>query len=223
MDRARSALSEVGHAEVVNSNANLAADADEAHAIAQIYSAYNGLMEHHTGGCMPITPETPIWGYGENAKLAPCRPIVVDDFAGPAATALTIFPADEFFAAPAQVLRYAGEGQPFIILPKELPKNFVITRPIGRYEIPTNGVPGTTTYGDLAGKQIGDLMQGRLPEVPMTLRLSPGQRGVDIELPKFEAYQLGARYLEIKPLTDSGFRTFRAQVARWKLDEPCFR
>jgi hypothetical protein len=220
LDRARSALSEVGHAEVVNSNANLAAGAEEAHTIAQIYSAYDGLMEHHTGGCMPITPETPIWGYGENASLAPCRPIVVDDFVAPAATALTIFPADEFFAAPAQVLRYADEGRPFIVLPKELPKDFVIIRPIGRYEIPTNAVPGTTTYGDLVGKQIGNLMQDRLPDVPMILRLSPGQKGVDIELPELQVDDVGARYLEIKPLTDSGFRSFRSQIARWKLTEP---
>jgi hypothetical protein len=220
LDRARSALSEVGHAEVVNSNANLAAGAEEAHAIAQIYSAYNGLMEHHTGGCVPITPETPIWGYGENASLAPCRPIVVDDFVAPAATALTIFPADEFFAAPAQILRYADEGQPFIVLPKELPKDFVITRPIGRYEIPANAVPGTTKYGDLVGKQIGDLFQSRLPDVPITLRTSPGMRGVDIELTEPYVDALGARYLEIKPLTDSGFRTFRVQIVRWKLTEP---
>jgi hypothetical protein len=81
-------------------------------------------------------------------------------------------------------------------------------------------VPGTTTYGDLVGKQIGNLMQDRLPDVPMILRLSPGQKGVDIELPELQVDDVGARYLEIKPLTDSGFRSFRSQIARWKLTEP---
>jgi len=50
--------------------------------------------------------------------------------------------------------------------------------------------------------------------------MSPGIRGVDIELPEMEVPELGARYIEIKPLADSGFKRFRADIARWKLTEP---
>jgi hypothetical protein len=218
LTRAKSALSEVGHAEVVNSSANLAADSIEAHVIAR---AYGTLMEHPTGGYMPITPETPIWGYGDSARLAPERPIVSGDFVAPAAAALSIIPLDEVFFGVTQAARLAeSKSEPFIVLPRELSKDFDITLPVGRYKIPETAVPGTTTYGDLVGKQIGDLVQSRLPDVPMTLRTSAGMRGVDIELDVSYVDALGARYLEIKPLTDSGFKTFRVQIARWKLTEP---
>lgn len=218
LDRAKSALSEVGHAETVNSSANLATDAIETHAIAQ---AYRALMEHPTGGYMPITPETPIWGYGDSARLAPERPIVSGDFVAPPAAAVSLIPVDEIFFGATQAAQLAeGEGQPFIIIPRELSKDFDIRLPVGRYKIPETAAPGTTTYGDLVGKQIGDLVQSRLPDIPMILRTSPGMKGVDIELAERYVDALGARYLEIKPLTDSGFRTFRVQTVRWKLTEP---
>ena len=87
-------------------------------------------------------------------------------------------------------------------------------------EIPKDVLPGTTTYGDIVGEQIGKLVQDRLPHIPMILRTKPGMHGVDIELPELEAPQLGARYSEIKPLSVSGYYRFRAQTARWKLSEP---
>jgi len=63
-------------------------------------------------------------------------------------------------------------------------------------------------------------VKDRLPDAEIILRISPGMKGVDIELPEPEISELGARYLEIKPLTDSGFKRFRADIARWKLSEP---
>jgi hypothetical protein len=81
-------------------------------------------------------------------------------------------------------------------------------------------VPGTTPYGDEVHEQIGNLFQNRLPTVKITLRTLRGMRGVDVELPETEAPQLGARYLEIKPLTESGYDRFRADVGRWNLSEP---
>ena len=109
---------------------------------------------------------------------------------------------------------------PFIILPSELPADFDITLPIGRYAIPPNAVPGTTTYGNLVGAQIGRLVQDRFPNLVMILRTSPGMRGGDIELQFGDADLTGFQYGEIKPLTDYGYRSFNTQVARWKLDGP---
>ena len=215
------AAREVGHAEVINSRGSLAADAMETHAIAQAFRAYTGLMEYHTGGTMPITPDTPIWGYGANSENAPERPIELGDFVNPAMAAPAIVPVDEFLVGATQVSRVLeGENQAFILLPRELSKDFDITLPVGRYKIPENAVPGTTTYGDLVHEQIGALVKARLPNARIILRTSPGIRGVDIELPEMEVPELGARYTEIKPLTDSGFKRFRADIARWKLTEP---
>jgi len=139
----QSGFSEVGRAEIINSRGNLAADAMETHAIAQAFGAYTGLMEYHTGGTMPITPEASIWGYGANARLAPERPIELDDYVNPAATALSIVPVDELFVGATQASRLLESESPaFIVLPKELSKDFDITLPVGRYRIPENAVPG---------------------------------------------------------------------------------
>jgi len=140
------AARDVGHAEIVESKGNLAADAMETHAMAQAFRAYTGLMEYHTGGTMPITPETPIWGYGANSENAPERPIELGDFVSPVMAAPAIVPIDEFLVGATQVSRVLeGENQAFILLPRELSKDFDITLPVGKYKIPENAVPGTTT------------------------------------------------------------------------------
>jgi hypothetical protein len=72
----------------------------------------------------------------------------------------------------------------------------------------------------LVGAQIGRLVQDTYPDLVMILRTSPGMKGVDIELKLDDASLTGFQYAEIKPLTDYGFRSFNAQVARWKLDGP---
>jgi hypothetical protein len=109
---------------------------------------------------------------------------------------------------------------PFIIRPSEVPVRFNTRLPIGGYAIPANAVPGTTTYGNLVGEQIGKLLQDSAPDVPMILRTSPGIKGVDVEVPFDQASDFGFQFGEIKPATDYGFRTFNAQVARWKLPAP---
>jgi hypothetical protein len=215
------AAREVGQAEVINSRGNLAADEMEAHAIADAFRAYTGLMEYKTGGSMPITPETPIWGYGASARNAPERPIELGDYVNPAAAAFSIVPADEILFGATQASRLLeSENQAFIVLPRELSRDFDIRLPVGRYKIPENAVPGTTKYGDLVHEQIAGLIKERLPDANPILRVSPGMKGVDIELPEIEVPELGARYIEIKPLTESGFKRFRANIARWKLAEP---
>ena len=70
------------------------------------------------------------------------------------------------------------------------------------------------------GAQIGRLVQDTYPDMTMILRTSPGVKGVDIELEMENAELTGFQYAELKPLTDYGFRSFNAQVFRWKLDGP---
>jgi hypothetical protein len=41
-----------------------------------------------------------------------------------------------------------------------------------------------------------------------------------IPLGEIEVPELGARYLEIKPLTESGYARIRANIGRWELSEP---
>lgn len=109
---------------------------------------------------------------------------------------------------------------PFFIGLSELPKDFDTTLPIGKYIVPMNAIPKTTTYGNLVADQIGRLVQNAYPKVPMILRTSPGVNGVDIELEAEDAFFTGFQYAEIKPLTNSGFNSFRSQVARWNLSAP---
>jgi hypothetical protein len=216
---AQSVISEIGHGETVRSNASLAGATAGTHAIAEGFEAYNRLMHHLTGGVVPLNMQYPLSLTSDGKIQVLTRPATVSDETGPLfTTAAMMFPGAE--AAELTELEIAAEPEAFIALPKELPKNFDIRLPVGRYKIPETAAPGTTTYGDLVGKQIGDLFQSRQPNVPMTLRTSPGMRGVDIEVAEPYVDALGARYLEIKPLTDSGFRTFRVQIVRWKLTEP---
>ncbi len=216
------ALSEIGRAEAIQSNADRAVGDAELNVVAEGADAVNQFLERPVGGSMPITPDFPIWGgYGMDMTLAPTRPITVGDFVAPAVNLVSVLPIGEGGSAAAELSELAAtESKSFIVLPVELPENFNIAWPVGRYEIPADTVPGTTRYGDLVGEQIGKLFQDRLPLVDMILRGKPGMRGIDIELPVTDVPKLGARYLEIKPLSESGYYRFRSQIARWKLSEP---
>ncbi|MGD0189407.1 MAG: hypothetical protein ABSD74_01565 [Rhizomicrobium sp.] len=210
-------LSEEGNVETVNVNAQRAASDVLERAIEEGFEAYSRFMDHPIGGTVPITPDFPIWGYGDNMRLAPERPITREDVIGSVGNLAAVLPIGD--AAEVTDLA-ATEATPFIILPKELPPKFDITLPVGRYAIPTNAVPRTTTYGDIVGDQIGKLVQDAFPSIKLVLRTSRGMKGVDIEIPIDYAPKLGFQFAEIKPLTNSGYSTFNAQVARWKLPDP---
>ncbi len=213
-------FAEIGRAEISESNANRAAIDAGAKAIAEGYDAYGRFMERPIGGTVPITPDFPIWGYGDSARLAPERPIVVGDAVDTAANVLSIVP----FAGSARVASKipelaAVEREAFIILPTELPKNFDTTWPVGRYVIPTDALPGTAPYGNNVERQIGDMFQEALPDVKLILKPAP-LNGVDIGVPKESASEFGFQFAEIKPLSASGYNRFRNQVRRWNLAEP---
>lgn len=216
---AESLFAEIGRAKTDENNTNLTIGAAEAHAAEEAYNAVERVMEHPLGGSMPITPEFPIWGYGDNATLAPERPVTVGDFVAPASNLLSILPIGEVSRAAEFSELAASDSEAFIIRPLDLPTSFDITRPVGRYVIPTNVAPGTTTYGNLVHVQIGNIVQGSFPNVNMTLRTSPAIRGVDIEIPLLRVPDVGFKFAEIKALTDDGFRSFNTQIARWKLSD----
>jgi len=221
LDEAEAALAEIGRAQTVEANADLAVANAEVHAVAQAYDAYSRWMEHPVGGEVPITPETPIWGYGPTAENAPTRPITRGDMVGAATSLLATLPGGEAASGAAGISEFAiPESEAFIIRPLELPPNFNPTLPVGRYAIPADVVPGTTTYGNLVGGQIGKLFQDSFPDVQMTLRTSPGMKGVDIEIPFDNAKYTGFQYAEIKPVTDYGLTSFNAQIKGWKLPAP---
>jgi hypothetical protein len=191
-----------------------------AKAIVEEYDAYSRLMERPVGGTVPITPDFPIWGYGDNARLAPERPIVVGDAVDAAANVLSILP----FAGSARVASRipelaAIEREAFVILPSELPKSFDTTWPVGRYVIPKDALPGTAPYGNDVERQIGDLFQEAVPDVRLVLNRAP-LNGVDIAVPAERADSVGFRFAEIKPLSNAGYYRFKAQVRRWNLAEP---
>jgi hypothetical protein len=172
-------------------------------------------MEQPIGGSMPITPEFPIWGYGDNARLAPEHPITRGDAISAAGDILSILP----FGEGASVATEVPESASFIIFPAELPKTFDVRLPIGRYIIPTDAPPGTAPHGLNVEKQIGDLFQQSAKDVAFTFNRTP-LKGVDIGVPASKSGLVGFRFAEIKPLSNAGFSRFKRQVARWNLPAP---
>jgi hypothetical protein len=81
----------------------------------------------------------------------------------------------------------------------------------------TNVLPGTMIYNCLVSAQIGGLVQKAAPVGAVILRTAPGMSGIDIEVQAGNTPATGFQLAEIKPMTNSGFRSFRAQVARGKL------
>ena len=212
-DNADTLLSEIGRAQLEESNVDRAVA--ETKAIAEAYDAYNRWMEQPGGGSVPITPEFPIWGYGDNARLAPERPITRGDAISAAGAILSILPFGEGASVAAEV----PEGASFIVFPAELPKSFDVRLPIGRYIIPTDAPPGTAPYGINVEKQIGDLFQQSAKDVAFTFNRTP-LKGVDISVPASKSGLVGFRFAEIKPLSNAGFSRFKRQVTRWNLSAP---
>ena len=237
---ARSVLAHIGNAEIDESNADIAIATAESNEIASWLKDYANYRAQPWIGADGTPVEVPIINTGnpvsdqaalaERALFEPnaplTRPATNADWIDPLINLISLGgagagPAFRSISEGGVVAAGASDADaPFIILPSELPENFKVGWPIGRYAIPADAAPGTTTYGDLVGDQIGKLVQSRLPDVPVILRTSPGMKGVDIEIrAQFESIA-GFQFAEIKPLTGSGFRTFIAQVGRWKLPGP---
>ena len=78
--------------------------------------------------------------------------------------------------------------------------------------------PGTTLFGDdMHGLIMRDL-QAKYPDIEFIDRTKPGMTGVDIELRDPTAANIarvGFQRAEIKPLSESGYRTYLRQVENW--------
>ncbi len=86
---------------------------------------------------------------------------------------------------------------------------------IGSFPVPDNLTYGTTPFGYYAHDAIAGLLERRFPNVDFILRIRPGQRGVDVEVPERSISDVGHQYFEIKPLTPSGERSFYRQLEEW--------
>ena len=80
---------------------------------------------------------------------------------------------------------------------------------------PDNLTHGTTLYGSYAHGQIGDLLEELYPGVKFILRVRPGQRGIDVQVPDESVGEVGYKFGEIKPRTFSGEAAFNRQLQQW--------
>jgi hypothetical protein len=113
-------------------------------------------------------------------------------------------------------------AKPFITLRAKLPADFDEKElvPIGKFEFPDHLIPGTKGHGDYAHDQIGNLLQDATgTDVTLTLNTAPNARGVDVEVPDRGVHIVGFEYAEIKPLSRTGRSRFNNQVLNvWDLE-----
>jgi hypothetical protein len=82
--------------------------------------------------------------------------------------------------------------------------------------MPTKSVTGTTIFNSHASEQIVGLIRKSAPRAAMTIRTSTGTSGVDVEFRVEDVPATGFQYAQIKPMTEYGYRSFCAQIARRK-------
>jgi hypothetical protein len=81
--------------------------------------------------------------------------------------------------------------------------------------VPANLTYGTTLFGNYAHDETTKLLREMYPDVVFIFRAGPGQRGIDVEVTEKSISGVGHQYIEIKPLTPSGERSFNQQLERW--------
>ena len=90
---------------------------------------------------------------------------------------------------------------------------------IGGADPKTDAKFGTTVFGNKMHEAIGNWLTDKYPKTVFTLRLKPGQKGVDIEYmdgPKPDFMR--GKFADVKPLSPSGQRSFNTQVNNWNRD-----
>jgi len=176
----------------------------------------------------PRVDQAALWGhelFEPNAPLT--RPATnadwIDPIAGAASVAsMAVGPAlgvaGEGVAVAADTSTVAADA-PFIIPISELPADFDVTLPIGRF-IPKSDLP-PVLFGQDAHQQIGQLLQDALgSDVKLILRTAPGQTGIDVEVPLRSVDDVGFQFGEIKSMSAKGYTSFNSQTAIWKLPAP---
>lgn len=99
--------------------------------------------------------------------------------------------------------------------PSTSPSGQPLPPKIGSFPVPEGLTFGTTLFGNYAHQEIADLLDEMYPDVFFIFRVRPGQGGIDVEVPENAISVVGHAYLEIKPLTPSGERSFYEQLERW--------
>ena len=83
---------------------------------------------------------------------------------------------------------------------------------------------GTTSFGNAAHVETANLFEQLYPEVAQnggfSMRVLPGQTGVDVTVGEQYVDQVGFQFAEIKPLSASGAARFNQQVLNWNLQSP---
>jgi hypothetical protein len=82
---------------------------------------------------------------------------------------------------------------------------------------------GGTKFGNYAHQEIGRMLQDLYKGVGLILRVKPGQRGIDVSVPKEHAASLGFAHAEIKPLSASGEKKLQQQIWNWGYDPSTVR
>jgi hypothetical protein len=89
---------------------------------------------------------------------------------------------------------------------------------LGNVGVNPNLKPGSTDFGNDMHERIGRMIADKYPGLNFDIRTRPGQTGVDITLlsnkPE-DIARVGFQRAEIKPLSESGHRTYERQVQNW--------
>lgn len=111
-------------------------------------------------------------------------------------------------------------AKPFVTLRAKLAAGFDESVPIGKFEFPDHLIPGTKDHGDYAHDRIGNLLQEASgSNANLVLRTAPNTPGVDVEVPRPDIDDVGFEYAEIKPLSRAGRSRFNHQVLNvWDLE-----
>jgi hypothetical protein len=94
---------------------------------------------------------------------------------------------------------------------------------IGSFTPPPHLKYGRTDFGNHAHREIGSMLRKLYRDANLILRVEPGQRGIDVSVPKDHIAKLGFAHAEIKPLSESGEKKLRQQVEKWGYDPSTVR
>jgi hypothetical protein len=234
-----SALSEIGHAEIDENNAERAGAAAIANAATRAFHDFADYTAKPWIGADGQPVQIPIINTGDpnsdqgaliaHAILEPNAPLTrpgtsadwIEALIGLAsAGAMAAHPAPGAEAPIAPEPVPPAIAKPFITLRAKLPTEFDTSVPIGKFEFPEYLIPGTKDHGDYAHDRIGALLQEAAEsDVNLTLNTAPNTRGVDVEVLEEDIGDVGFEYAEIKPLSRSGRSRFNNQVLNvWDLE-----
>jgi hypothetical protein len=94
---------------------------------------------------------------------------------------------------------------------------------IGSFAPPAGLRFGLPAFGHYAHREAAKILKDLYPGVQFVLRVTPGQKGIDVSVPLDRIESLGFAHAEIKPLSASGEKKMRQQVWDWEYDPSTVR